>query len=121
MQPNDYLEALMLGCFSIGWYWSIGCMLATGRPYGKSACFVGFTICGYCLGLAAKLWVWQAGGGFSYLVYVYGWNLTVAAIDLLLVIHYARRVIVLEAANRPTTDAKAPAHRFELHRMSMAV
>ncbi|MEM7507922.1 MAG: hypothetical protein AAF415_14360 [Pseudomonadota bacterium] len=44
-----------------------------------------------------------------------------AAIDLLLVIHYARRVIVLEAANIPVAEAKAAVRQFEIHRVAMAV
>ena len=74
-------------CFSLGWYWSIGCMLVTREPYGKRTCLVVFTICGYVLGLCAKLWTWNTGAELSNLIFVYGWNLASASLDLVLVFH----------------------------------
>ncbi|MEL6962732.1 MAG: hypothetical protein AAFO01_08260 [Pseudomonadota bacterium] len=84
MQPDDILEMLMLICFSTGWYWSIGFMVVTRRPCGKSEVFVLCTICGYILGLIAKLWSWQATNEMNYLVLVYCWNLSIASLDLAL-------------------------------------
>ncbi len=87
---SEMLEAGMLTCFSLGWYWSIGTMLWTGLPTGKSAPFVTFTVAGYIMGLSAKLWLWASGSAFSPLLYVYGWNLLITLLDLTLVLHYSR-------------------------------
>lgn len=87
MSISDSLEAMMLCCFSIGWYWSIFAMFWTQIPYGKSAAFVVFTIVGYALGLGAKLLSWYAGDAFSYLIVLYTWNLAVTVFDLWLFLY----------------------------------
>lgn len=74
----------MLACFSIGWYWSIFIMIWTGRPYGKSAAFVTFTVCGYLLGLIAQTLELHHTGHLTYLLVMYGWNLCITLIDLCL-------------------------------------
>ncbi|MEM7060817.1 MAG: hypothetical protein AAF557_24825 [Pseudomonadota bacterium] len=89
MSISDSLEAMMLCCFSIGWYWSIFAMLWTRQPYGKSAAFVSCTIVGYALGLGAKLLLWHAGQPFSYLIVLYSWNLVVTGVDLWLFLYFA--------------------------------
>ena len=91
MRPDEALEMLMLICFSTGWYWSIGSMVVTGRPYGKSSVFVLCTICGYILGLTAQLWDWQTTREISYLLLVYCWNLSIASMDLMLLLYLGRR------------------------------
>lgn len=82
MSISEIFETLMLACFSVGWYWSIFTMLWTGRPYGKSAAFVTFTVLGYGLGLGAQLIEWCGGRSLNYLMIMYAWNLTVTVIDL---------------------------------------
>lgn len=62
----------------------------TGNPYGKSACFVLFTLLGYILGLTSKLWAFRLTGDFSYLLLVYGWNFTIALIDFILLLYLSR-------------------------------
>lgn len=91
MTMSETLEGLMLGCFSLGWYWSIFAMIWTRQPYGKAGAFVGFTVTGYTLGLTARIIDWQMGGAFSYLIVLYSWNLAICSADLLLLWHYARR------------------------------
>jgi len=90
MQPDDILEMLMLICFSTGWYWSIGFMIITRRPCGKSGVFVLCTIVGYVLGLIAKLWAWQTTQEISYLLLVYCWNLSIASLDFALLCYISR-------------------------------
>lgn len=82
MSISDMMETLMLGCFSLGWYWSIFTMVCTRRPYGKSAVFVSFTVMGYLLGLTAQALEWQQSGVLSYLLLMYAWNLCVTVFDL---------------------------------------
>ena len=88
MNVQEYLEGLMLISFSVGWYWSIARMLRTRQSAGKSAGFVVLVCCGYVFGLTSKLLLWQSGGVFSLLVFVYGWNLIVTAFDLFLVYYF---------------------------------
>ncbi|MCH9673741.1 MAG: hypothetical protein K0U93_20040 [Gammaproteobacteria bacterium] len=87
----EWLEAAMLLCFTLGWYWSIFSMLRTREPRGKSAPFVICTVLGYALGLGAKLHVWLAGGVLSHVALIYTWNLAITMLDLLLVMHFSRR------------------------------
>lgn len=87
---TEILEGVMLGCFSLGWYWSIFAMVWTGRVHGKSAIFVLFTVAGYCLGLTAKVIAWRSGTPFSYLIVLYAWNLGVTLVDLWLVHRLSR-------------------------------
>jgi hypothetical protein len=91
MTTGQHLELLMLFCFSIGWYWSIARMLRTGRAAGKSLTFVILVCTGYALGVASKLAHWRDGAELSPLVWVYGWNCLVVALDMALVVALTRR------------------------------
>lgn len=90
MTMGELLEAGMLGCFSIGWYWSIFTMLRTRQPSGKSAPFVLFTVTGYVFGLAAKFAHFQTDGVLCPVTIVYVWNLAITALDLTLVLYFSR-------------------------------
>lgn len=90
MTIAEILEALMLAAFSVGWYWSISVMLWTRRPYGRSGGFIYCTIAGYGLGLAAQLFQWYEGAVFNYLIVLYGWNMLMTTIDLMLVAYFTR-------------------------------
>jgi hypothetical protein len=90
MPVSDGLEALMLVCFSISWYWSIAKMLRTRVAAGKSAFFVVLICTGYVFGVASKLIAWQGGGPLSPLVWLYAWNLCVTLADLALVIRFSQ-------------------------------
>lgn len=92
MSIGDSLEAMMLCCFSIGWYWSIFAMFWTRMPYGKSAAFVSFTVIGYTLGLCAQVLAWHDGQPFSYLIVLYSWNLVVTVFDLWLYLYLCNAV-----------------------------
>lgn len=91
MLGNDVPEALMFFVFSCSWYWSIAKMLRTRAAAGKSLIFVFLTCTGYFLGISAKLLAWQDTGTLSPFVYLYCWNLTVVAFDLLLVLYFSRQ------------------------------
>jgi hypothetical protein len=90
MPYADSLEAMMLVCFSVSWYWSIAKMLRTRVASGKSAFFVTLICTGYVFGLASKLLVWRDGGALSPLMWLYAWNLCVTLFDLALVLHFSR-------------------------------
>lgn len=91
MTAVEYLEGLMLLCFSTGWYWSIGKMLVTKVAIGKSLHFVMIICTGYLLGVMSKLVGWNETGVLSSLVYFYGWNFLVTAFDACLVVHFTPR------------------------------
>ena len=113
MSLGETLEGVMLGCFSIGWYWSIFTMVWTRRPYGKSAVFVGFTVLGYSFGLTAHLLCLRSGDPFSYLIILYAWNLAVTLIDLGLVLYPSHNAPATSPpAAEPKTAITAPA-RFQ--------
>lgn len=88
MTVVEYLEALMLICFSISWYWSIGKMLQTKVAAGKSFYFVLMICSGYLFGIASKLFAWNESGVLSELVYLYCWNFLVTSFDAYLVVRY---------------------------------
>lgn len=91
MLHNEILEALMFFVFSCSWYWSIAKMLRTRTATGKSLIFVLLTCSGYLFGITSKLLVWQETGTLSPFTYLYCWNLTLVAFDLLLVLYFSRR------------------------------
>ncbi|MEL7138707.1 MAG: hypothetical protein AAFP67_06635 [Pseudomonadota bacterium] len=91
MSVTEILEAMMLSCFSLGWYWSIFTMVLTRQPSGKSAAFVICTVVGYLLGLSARVIDWQMSDAFSYLILLYSWNLAVCVIDLGLLLKLSRQ------------------------------
>lgn len=107
MTTSEILEAMMLASFSVGWYWSIIYMLRKRRPYGKSGGFVCFTIVGYGMGLTAKILAWQMGMPFSYLIILYGWNLGMTALDLILVVYFTRISSFSEQANSTSSLGSA--------------
>ncbi|MEL6196653.1 MAG: hypothetical protein AAFT19_02295 [Pseudomonadota bacterium] len=92
MSPHEYLEGVMLFCFSIGWYWSIAKMLRTRQALGKSVCFVSLITLGYGLGASSKLVYWHETGSFSPVTFLYAWNMLVCATDLFLVRRFSRAV-----------------------------
>lgn len=103
----------MLASFTAGWYWSIASMLRSRKPYGKSAPFVACTVTGYVFGLTAKLLAWQQGGVLSDVAFVYIWNLTLTAIDLILVVHFSRQQNDCSAADSTRTSEQPCSLRRE--------
>ncbi len=90
MTASGVLEAVMLICFSAGWYWSIARMLRVRAAVGKSPCFVVLVCAGYLSGILAKLTLWWETGELDLLILLYAWNCCVTALDLVLVLHFTR-------------------------------
>ena len=88
---QEFLEATMLMCFSVSWYWSIAKMLQTRQASGKSATFVMMVVTGYVFGLASKIVTWRVTGIFHPIIFLYLWNLFVTAFDLWLVMKFSSR------------------------------
>jgi hypothetical protein len=97
MAETAFLEAAMLICFSVSWYWSIAKMLRTRVAAGKSAFFVVLICSGYVFGVASKLALWRETGELSPLIYLYAWNLAVTLFDLFLVTRYSRAAVAQAA------------------------
>lgn len=89
MSNAQFLEAAMLVCFSLSWYWSILKMLQTKTACGKSLNFVLMVCAGYGFGISAKLVTWSQGGGLDGMIWIYGWNLLVTAFDAALMVRYS--------------------------------
>lgn len=90
MSTVEILEALMFCGFSISWYWSIARMMRTRQASGKSLSFVLIIGGAYMLGITAKVLAWRDSGVLSPLVWLYGWNLLVVAVDAVLVVVFSR-------------------------------
>lgn len=109
MTAAEIFEALMLGAFSVGWYWSIFAMIWTGRPYGKNIAFVACTVAGYGFGLTSKLLMWHAGDPFGYLIILYSWNLFMTVVDICLFIKLSRRSTILQNLRQHSVPANEKA------------
>jgi len=104
MASYEYFEGAMLLFFSVSWYFSIYKMLRVRVAVGKSVVFVSLICTGYLCGILAKIGQWAVTGELSLLVWLYAWNLVVAAVDLLLVFHFGHHLAhqaVKEEATRP--------------------
>lgn len=105
---SPFLEAAMLGAFSISWYCSIWKMLRTRQATGKSLGFVLLICFGYLCGIASKLVLYRETGTWSGLVLLYAWNLLVTAFDAWLVFNLSR------AAPEDRRSASLLSHPAEL-------
>lgn len=92
----------MLVCFSVSWFFSIGKMIRTRAAAGKSLLFVLVVLAGYSSGLLAKVIKVAEGspdaGHAAKLIFLYGFNLVVVGVDLVLSIRYGRRGTESQAA-----------------------
>jgi hypothetical protein len=87
---STFLEAAMLGAFSISWYCSIWKMLRTRQAAGKSLGFVLLICFGYVFGIASKLTVYWDTGIWSAVILLYVSNLLVTGFDAYLVMRFGR-------------------------------
>jgi hypothetical protein len=87
---SAFLEAAMLGAFSISWYCSIWKMLRTRQAAGKSLGFVLLICFGYVCGIASKIALYRETGVMSELILLYIWNLLVTGFDAYLVVRFSR-------------------------------
>ena len=81
----EFFEAFMLICFGSAWPFAIAKSLQCRLADGKSPLFLVIILTGYISGICAHLW-----REFSPVVFLYGLNATMVAIDLCLVLHFRR-------------------------------
>jgi len=72
-------EIIMLLCFGAAWPFSIYRSYRSRRTGGKSVAFLFIVLVGYIAGIANKLFY-----RFDNVIYLYGLNLTMVAIDTIL-------------------------------------
>jgi hypothetical protein len=81
----EFFEAFMLICFGSAWPFAIVRSWRSRVAGGKSPLFLMIIFAGYISGICAHFW-----REFSPVVYLYGLNATMVAIDLWLVLHFRR-------------------------------
>lgn len=79
----EFFEAFMLGCFGSAWPFAIAKSLRSRSAGGKSPVFLVIIFTGYISGICSHFW-----RDFSPVVFLYGLNATMVAIDLFLVISF---------------------------------
>jgi len=78
-------EVIMLVCFGVSWPVSIAKTVRTREARGKSPLFMIIICIGYLSGLAHK-WLFSR----DWVMLLYGFNLIMVAVDLILYYHYCR-------------------------------
>ena len=81
----EFFEAFMLICFGSAWPFAIAKSWQSRLADGKSPLFLMIIFTGYISGICAHF-----GREFSPVVFLYGLNATMVAIDLWLVLHFRR-------------------------------
>ena len=81
----EFFEAFMLICFGSAWPFAIARSWHSRVADGKSPLFLVIIFAGYISGICAHFW-----REFSPVVFLYGLNATMVAIDLWLVLHFRR-------------------------------
>ena len=81
----EFFEACMLICFGSAWPFAIAKSWQSRLADGKSPLFLVIIFMGYISGICAHFW-----RDFSPVVFIYGLNATMVAIDLWLVLHFRR-------------------------------
>lgn len=81
----EFFEAFMLVCFGSAWPFAIAKSWQSRLADGKSPLFLVIIFTGYISGICANFWREP-----SPVVFLYGLNATMVAIDLCLVIHFRR-------------------------------
>jgi hypothetical protein len=82
----EFFEAFMLICFGSAWPFAIVRSWRSRVAGGKSPLFLMIIFAGYISGICAHFW-----REFSPVVFLYGLNATMVAIDLWLVLHFRRQ------------------------------
>ncbi len=94
----EFFEAFMLLCFGSAWPFAIAKSLRCRVAEGKSPIFLVIILTGYISGICAHFW-----REFSPVVFLYGLNATMVAIDLCLVLYFQRhpcRMLRMDQPNR---------------------
>ena len=100
MNTIEVLEGLMLVSSSLSWYLSIAKMLQAKVAAGKSLHCVLVICLGYGVGIASKLLAWHQTGQMNRLMWLYSWNLLVAAFDAALIIRLSRSPLLRRQLSR---------------------
>ena len=79
-------EVMMLVCFGVSWPISIAKALRTKRVAGKSPLFMSIVIAGYASGIMHKIFY-----SFDWVIWLYGLNAVLVAIDMSLYFRYSRK------------------------------
>ena len=79
----DFFEAFMLVCFGSAWPFAIAKSWLSRSAGGKSPLFLVIILCGYISGICSHFW-----RNFSPVVFLYGLNAAMVAIDLFLVVSF---------------------------------
>lgn len=80
-------EVLMLLCFGLSWPVSIAKAIRTKKVSGKSPMFMSIVIAGYVSGIMHKIFF-----SFDWVIWLYGLNMVLVAIDMSLYFRYSKRV-----------------------------
>ena len=100
----EFFEAFMLVCFGSAWPFAIARSWHSRVADGKSPLFLVIIFTGYISGICAHFW-----REFSPVVFLYGLNATMVAVDLWLVLHFRRypgRLPMVDRAHRVISNAK---------------
>ena len=79
-------EGIMLVCFGVSWSISIVKSIRVKRVEGKSPLFMGVVCLGYVSGIVHKIIY-----SLDWIILLYGLNMAMILIDLLLYAHYNRK------------------------------
>ncbi len=79
-------EVLMLLCFGLSWPISIAKALRTKKVSGKSPLFMSIVIAGYASGIMHKIFY-----SFDWVIWLYGLNMILVAIDMSLYFRYMKK------------------------------
>lgn len=96
---SSVFEAVMLLCFAAAWPAAIHKSWVSRTARGKSLLFLVIVFIGYMAGIAFKV-----TGNLDRVVYLYGFNSCLVAIDLALYVRNAR----LDRRERPEGRERAP-------------
>jgi hypothetical protein len=77
----------MLLCFGLSWPVSIAKAIRTKKVSGKSPMFMSIVIAGYVSGIMHKIFF-----SFDWVIWLYGLNMVLVAIDMSLYFRYSKRV-----------------------------
>ena len=101
----EFFEAFMLICFGSAWPFAIAKSLQCRLAEGKSPIFLVIIFTGYISGICAHFW-----REFSPVVFLYGLNATMVAIDLCLVLYFQRhpcRLPMMARAHRVFSSTRS--------------
>lgn len=88
----EFMETLMIICFSTSWYWSIRQVWISQDSRGMPRLLPAMVAVGCFLGLGGKLALWHETGVLSLVAWIYAWNVILALAQYTLVVKLAEEV-----------------------------